>query len=106
MPTSFRDSKESKHIKSSNPALKISGSQLEQIPVRYKGWGISTKVINGKLWLRWQHPNENFPRYGCPVSEEGLEVTINNVKFLINLANKLEEEVKTKSLHHLKSSIY
>jgi hypothetical protein len=96
MPTSFTDSQESQGIKSSNPALKISDSQLAQIPVRYKGWAISTKVINGKLWLRWQHPQENFPRYGCPVSEEGLEVTISNVKFLINLANKLEEEAKNK----------
>lgn len=98
MPTSFKDSQESQDTKSSNPALNISDSQLELVPARYKGWGISTKVINGKLWLRWQHPNENFPRYGCPVSEEGLEATINNVKFLINLANKLENEVKSKGL--------
>ncbi|MFB2878379.1 hypothetical protein [Floridanema aerugineum] len=105
MPTYFKDSQQSKHQKSSHPAPKISDSLLEQIPVRYKGWGISTKVINGKLWLRWQHPNENFPRYGCPVSEEGLDVTINNVKFLINLANKLEDEVKTKGLRR-QSSIY
>ncbi|MFB2935883.1 hypothetical protein ACE1B6_11575 [Aerosakkonemataceae cyanobacterium BLCC-F154] len=103
MPTYFTDSKQSKPIKpsidTSNPIPQFLDSQLEQIPVRYKGWKISTKVINGKLWLRWQHPHENFPRYGCPVSEEGLEVTINNVKFLINLANKLEEELKIKSLH-------
>lgn len=105
MPTYFKGSQESKHQKSSHPVAKISDSLLEQIPVRYKGWGISTKVINGKLWLRWQHPNENFPRYGCPVSEEGLEVTINNVKFLINLANKLEDELKTKGLRR-QSSIY
>lgn len=98
MPTSFTDSKESQRLKPLNRFPKISDSQLEQIPVRYKGWGISTKVINGKLWLRWQHPHENFPRYGCPVTEEGLEVTINNVKFLINLANKLEDEVKSKGL--------
>lgn len=98
MPTSFTDSKESQGLKSSKPTLKFSDSQLEQIPVGYKGWRISTKVINGKLWLRWQHPDENFPRYGCPVSEEGLEITINHVKFLINLANKLEDEVKNKGL--------
>ena len=104
MPTSFTDSKESQHLKPLNRVPKISDSQLEQIPVRYKGWGISTKVINGKLWLRWQHPQENFPRYGCPVSEEGLEVTINNVKFLINLANKLEDEVKSKGLRRQSSN--
>jgi len=104
MLTSCTDSKESQHLKSSYSAQKFSDSQLEQIPVRYKGWGISTKVINGKLWLRWQHPQENFPRYGCPVSEEGLEVTITNIKFLINLANKLEDEVKSKGLHRQSSN--
>ncbi|MFB2896281.1 hypothetical protein ACE1CI_25505 [Aerosakkonemataceae cyanobacterium BLCC-F50] len=103
MPTTFKDSKESQHTKS-NAAQKLFDSQLEQIPVRYKGWAISTKVINGKLWIRWQHPNENFPRYGCPVSEEGLEVTISNVKFLINLANKLEDELKTKGLRRQSSN--
>ncbi|MFB2835973.1 hypothetical protein [Floridanema evergladense] len=103
MITSFKDSQESKP-KSLNSAQKLSHSQLEQIPVRYKGWGISTKVINGKLWIRWQHPKENFPRYGCPVTEEGLDVTIGNVKFLINLANKLEEEVKSKGLCRLPSN--
>jgi hypothetical protein len=64
------------------------------VPVRYKGWTIATKVINGKLWLHWQHPQESLPRYGCPVSEEGLAATINHVRFMIDLMMNLESEVQ------------
>lgn len=74
-----------------------SSTELEQVPIRYRGWPISTKVINGKLWLRWQHPQESFPRYGCPVTEEGLAVTVNHVRFMIDLAIKLESEMPKKA---------
>lgn len=87
-------SRNSKPAKPSN----VSDAQLEQVPVRYKGWGISTKVISGKLWLRWQHPQEKFPRYGCPVGEEGIEATIIHVRFLIDLAIKLEKETQNKGI--------
>ena len=65
----------------------------EQIPTRYKGWLIATKLINGKLWLRWQHPKENIPRYGCPIAEEGLSATLDRVQLMIDLTIKLESEV-------------
>lgn len=71
----------------------------EQIPARYKGWLIATKLINGKLWLRWQHPKESLPRYGCPVGEDGLSATLDRVRMMIDLMIKLESEVhKHKSL--------
>ena len=70
----------------------LSNANLEQIPVRYRGWRISTKVSNCKLWLRWQHPQEDFPRYGCPLNEEDIASSIDNVRLLIDLAIKLEEE--------------
>lgn len=65
---------------------------LEQTPKSYKGWLISSKVLNGKLWLRWQHPQESIPRYGCPVGEGGLAETIHHVRFMIDLMITLESE--------------
>jgi hypothetical protein len=70
-----------------------SKANVEQIPGRYKGWSISTKLINGKLWLRWQHPQENLPRYGCLVGEGGLSATIDHVRGMIDLMIQLESEV-------------
>lgn len=63
---------------------------LSQSPVQYRGWLISTKMINGQLWIRWQHPSDNFPRYGRPVVSGDLAATINHVRFLIDVAIKLE----------------
>jgi len=85
---------ESQKIKSVNSMTNTYQSVIDQIPVRYKGWVISTKVINGKLWLHWQHPKENFPRYGCPLNDAGVEFTINHLRFMIDLAIKLEIEAK------------
>jgi hypothetical protein len=64
------------------------GLQLE--PLRYRHWIISTKLIGGQLWLRWQHPKENFPRYSYPVTERGLADTIRFARFMIDLTIKLE----------------
>ncbi|MFB8788731.1 MAG: hypothetical protein U7123_07740 [Potamolinea sp.] len=60
-------------------------------PIRYRNWLISTKVINRQLWLRWQHPNEGFPRYSYPVTERGLTDTIRYARHLIDMAIQLEE---------------
>jgi hypothetical protein len=67
-------------------------ANLQVKPLRYRGWLICTKVIDGHLWLRWQHPKESFPRYSYPVTERGLADTIRYARFLIDLAIKLEEE--------------
>lgn len=69
-----------------------SQNNLQQIPPHYRGWLITTKVSNGKLWLRWQHPNESFPRYGCPINENDIAYSINHARFTIDLSIKLEEE--------------
>lgn len=69
----------------------------DQIPA-YKGWSINTQLINGKLWVRWQHPQECFPRYGCPVNSAGIAATINHVRFLIDLSIKLELEAPVKAV--------
>lgn len=61
-------------------------------PIRYRDWLISTKMIDRQLWLRWQHPNENFARYSYPVTERGLTDTIRYARFLIDLVITLEEE--------------
>lgn len=68
----------------------FSETELQQLPARYKGWLISTKVINGKLWLRWQHPDESFPRYGCPVTDGDIASTISHIRLMIDIAIKLE----------------
>jgi hypothetical protein len=64
------------------------GMQLQ--PLRYRDWSISTKLIGRQLWLRWQHPKENFARYSYPVTERGLADTIRFAQFLIDLTIKLE----------------
>lgn len=77
-----------------------SQNDLQQIPAQYRGWRITTKVSNGKLWLRWQHPNESFPRYGCPIAENDLASSINHARFLIDLSIKLEEEASKHKQKH------
>ena len=74
-----------------------SETNLPMKPLRYRGWLIHTKVIDGHLWLRWQHPRDSFPRYSYPVTERGLADTIHFARYLIDLAIKLENE-------HLKAS--
>lgn len=68
-----------------------SEASLQMKPLRYRGWLISTKVIAGRLWLRWQHPRDSFPRYGYPVTETGLADTIRYARFLIDQTITLEE---------------
>lgn len=67
-----------------------SNHSLQAQPIRYRNWLISTKVIDGRLWLQWQHPNESFPRYSYPITERGLADTIRFARFMIDLAIKLE----------------
>lgn len=72
--------------------LRVSNKGVQLEPIRYRDWLISTKVIDGRLWLRWQHPHEGFPRYSYPVTEKGLTDTIRYARFLIDLTIKLENE--------------
>lgn len=72
-----------------NTNMTPTGWQMQ--PIRYRNWLISTKVINRQLWLRWQHPNESFPRYSYPVTERGLTDTIRYARHLIDTAIQLEE---------------
>jgi len=48
-------------------------------------------MIDRRLWLRWQHPNENFARYSYPVTERGLTESIRYARHLIDLTIELEE---------------
>jgi len=63
---------------------------LQRKPIAYRGWLISTQVIEGKLWLRWQHPAEDFPRYRHAIEGRGLSEVIRHIRFSIDLAMKLE----------------
>jgi hypothetical protein len=63
---------------------------LQAQPIRYRDWLITTKVIERQLWVRWQHPNESFPRYSYPVTDRGLADTIRYARFLIDITIKLE----------------
>lgn len=65
-------------------------NDLQLQPLQYRDWMISTKLIGKQLWLRWQHPKENFPRYSYPVTERGLADTIRFARFMIDLSIKLE----------------
>lgn len=77
--------------------IPTSNNGLQAQPIQYRDWTISTKVIGGQLWLRWQHPQENFPRYSYPVTERGLADTIRFARFLIDLTIKLEAAGADKS---------
>jgi hypothetical protein len=74
----------------STPTPNNTYNSLQEQPIRYREWSISTKVIGRQLWLRWQHPKESFPRYSYPVTERGLADTIRFARFLIDLTIKLE----------------
>lgn len=76
-----------------------SDTSLPMKPLRYRGWLIHTKIIEGHLWLRWQHPRDSFPRYSYPVTERGLADTIHYARYLIDLIIKLEEESLVVSEH-------
>jgi len=65
-------------------------TDIEMNPTQYRGWLISTKLINNQVWVRWQHPAENFPRYSYPVTDRGLADSIRHVRFIIDIAIKLE----------------
>lgn len=67
---------------------------LKRNYTRYRGWLIGIKVIDGCLWLQWQHPEDNFFRYNYPVNEKGLAETIKYVRFLIDMAIKLEQDAE------------
>lgn len=73
-------------VTSPNPNLSV---QME--PIRYRDWLIQTQVIDRQLWLRWQHPKDNSPRYSYPVTERGLADTIRFARHLIDLSILLEE---------------
>lgn len=69
----------------------LPNSGLPLQPVQYRGWLISTKVIDRKLWLRLQHPKETFPRYSYLVTERGLADTIRSARLIIDISIRLEE---------------
>ena len=74
----------------STPTPNNTYNSLQEQPIRYREWSISTKVIGRQLRLRRQHPKESFPRYSYPVTERGLADTIRFAQFLIDLTIKLE----------------
>ncbi len=68
----------------------------KRTPIRYRNWLITTNTIDGKLWIRWQHPQDSFPRYSYEVGDKSLSEVIRYVRFLIDLAIKLEENAPDK----------
>jgi|GEM_PF-3140469 len=62
--------------------------------IQYRGWSIQTQVINGQMWVRWQHPLDNCSRYGCPIMEAGLDATLMHAKSLIDTTIDLELQVQ------------
>ena len=66
------------------------GSARQELPTQYRGWSIYTNMIRSKLWVHWQHPCDPSLRYGCPLTDGGMEATINHVRFLIDTSILLE----------------
>lgn len=71
--------------------INFSNSRLPLQPILYREWLISSKIVDRRLWLRWQHPHETIARYGYPVTERGLSDTIRYARYLIDLSIGLEE---------------
>lgn len=74
-------------------ATRSADNDFAKHPICYRGWMVSAQVVHGQLWIRWQHPQDTFPRYGRPVTNNGLSATLSHVKFLIDLAMTLEPEI-------------
>ena len=66
---------------------------VSQNTICYREWSIDTIKIEDKLWIRWQNPQDNFPRYSYQVGDKSLSEVIRYVRFLIDLAIKLEQNV-------------
>ena len=62
--------------------------------IQYRGWSIQTKVINGQMWVRWQHSLDDCSRYGCLVMEAGFDATISHAQSLIDATIDLELQVQ------------
>ena len=57
---------------------------------RYRGWLITTKMINKQLWMHWQHPLDSHARYGCLVRQRDITATLNHVRYMIDKSIELE----------------
>ena len=68
----------------------VGGGDLSIVPAEYRGWKLTTKMINGQLWIRCYHPQEAFARYGYPIARGGISAALAHVRFTIDLAIKLE----------------
>ncbi|MGB5969957.1 MAG: hypothetical protein WBG70_16700 [Spirulinaceae cyanobacterium] len=73
---------------------KADSSYLQQFPAKYRNWFIRLKTVHGQLWLKWQHPQDKFPRYGCPINQADVVATVNYVCHMIDLSIELESTVK------------
>ncbi|MEC4989229.1 MAG: hypothetical protein SAJ37_10805 [Oscillatoria sp. PMC 1068.18] len=65
-------------------------SNYEQVLAQHRGWIITKRRVKNRLWLRWQHPQEDFARYGCLYSEEGSEEKLAYAIAQIDLMIELE----------------
>ncbi len=76
-------------------ALDLQVTSNKEVVTHYRGWRVNTHMVKGKLWLQWQHPSDPSIRYGCPLMPQGLEATINHVRFLIDTSILLESKVSS-----------
>ncbi|NJL00290.1 MAG: hypothetical protein HC838_05765 [Spirulinaceae cyanobacterium RM2_2_10] len=58
--------------------------------LHYRGWLIVQQQLGRQLWLRWQHPQEDFPRYGIPVEPTTWSQRLKDVHRSIDLILQLE----------------
>ncbi len=62
----------------------------EDSPLYYRGWRIARHRLGRQWWLRWQHPTEDFPRYGLRVAPETWHQRLSEVQNSIDLVLQLE----------------
>ncbi len=65
-------------------------SLSETSPVFYRGWKILQQRFGKQIWLRWQHPEDNFPRYGFPIEPGSGSQRLDEAQQLIDLILQLE----------------
>jgi len=74
--------------------IRLKSNTDQELTAQYRGWTIYTQVIRGKIWVHWKNPRDPSLRYGCPITEEGMDATIKHVRFLIDTSILLENRVE------------
>jgi len=72
--------------------LATASGDREPHPIEYQGWTIVPQSLGKQFWLRCQHPDEDFPRYGLRVEANSWRQRLREVRQLIDTIQLLETQ--------------